>query len=231
MEAHTVGLVLADRQQAFAEGLGIILDATDGFAVLGLAHTPARTVQLAAAHRPAVLLLDAHLPGADAVDTLAAVKAASPTTKVLVLSTEARPSMLAAAIAAGADGLVTKHGSSRHVVDVIRTVVAGKLVTAVAAEPPRAGGRPSVEALRLGSLSCREREVLGLLARGWSTGRIADGLQVAQCTVRSHVYNLLGKLDLHSRLEAAAFALERDRDQFGELGNARGELLVELLQR
>src|SRR6266542_1823896 len=139
MEAHTVGLVLADRQQAFAEGLGIILDATDGFAVLGLAHTPARTVQLAAAHRPA--------------------------------------------------------------------------------------------ALRLGSLSCREREVLGLLARGWSTGRIADGLQVAQCTVRSHVYNLLGKLDLHSRLEAAAFALERDRDQFGELGNARGELLVELLQR
>src|SRR6266542_3691647 len=200
MEAHTVGLVLADRQQAFAEGLGIILDATDGFAVLGLAHTPARTVQLAAAHRPAVLLLDAHLPGA-------------------------------AAVAAGADGLVTKHGSSRHVVDVIRTVVAGKLVTAVAAEPPRAGGRPSVEALRLGSLSCREREVLGLLARGWSTGRIADGLQVAQCTVRSHVYNLLGKLDLHSRLEAAAFALERDRDQFGELGNARGELLVELLQR
>src|SRR6266542_2044491 len=219
MEAHTVGLVLADRQQAFAEGLGIILDATDGFAVLALAH------------RPAVLLLDAHLPGADAVDTLAAVKAASPTTKVLVLSTEARPSMLAAAIAAGADGLVTKHGSSRHVVDVIRTVVAGKLVTAVAAEPPRAGGRPSVEALRLGSLSCREREVLGLLARGWSTGRNADGLQVAQCTVRSHVYNLLGKLDLHSRLEAAAFALERDRDQFGELGNARGELLVELLQR
>src|SRR6266536_3158780 len=167
MEAHTVGLVLADRQQAFAEGLGIILDATDGFAVLGLAHTPARTVQLAAAHRPAVLLLDAHLPGADAVDTLAAVKAASPTTKVLVLSTEARPSMLAAAIAAGADGLVTKHGSSRHVVDVIRTVVAGKLVTAVAAEPPRAGGRPSVEALRLGSLSCREREVLAR-SRSWA---------------------------------------------------------------
>ncbi len=64
-------------------------------------------------------------------------------------------------------------------------------------------------AVRLGSLSCREREVLGLLARGWSTRRIADGMQVAECTVRSHVYSLLGKLDVHSRLEAAAFALEQ----------------------
>jgi len=208
MEAHTVGLVLADQQRAFAEGLGIILDATDGLAVLGLAHAASRTVQLAAAHQPAVLLLDAHLPGGDPVDTLAAVKAASPTTKVLVLSAGARPSMAAAAIVAGADGLAAKHGSSRQLVAAIRAVVTGERAMAVGAKPPPAGGRPSVEVLRLGSLSCREREVLGLLARGWSTRRIADGLQVAECTVRSHVYNLLGKLDLHSRLEAAAFALE-----------------------
>jgi len=208
MEARTVGLVLADQQRAFTEGLGIILDATDGLAVLGLAHTASRTVQLAAAHQPAVLLLDAHLPGGDPVDTLAAVKAASPTTKVLVLSAGARPSM-AAAIVAGAGGLVARHGSSRQLVGAIRTVAAGERAVAVGAEPPRAGGTPSMAAVRLGSLSCREREVLGLLARGWSTRRIADGMQVAECTVRSHVYSLLGKLDVHSRLEAAAFALEQ----------------------
>ncbi len=208
MDEGIVGLVLADRRPVFAEGLGLILDATDGFAVLGLAHTCVRTIELAAAHLPAVLLLDAGLPGGDPVDTLAAVKAASPTTKVLVLSAEARPSLFAAAIAAGADGLVAKHESSRQVVSAIHTVTAGKRVMAAGAEPRRTGGTRSMAALRLGSLSCREQEVLGLLARGWSTRRIADGLQVAECTVRSHVYSLLGKLGVHSRLEAAAFALE-----------------------
>jgi DNA-binding NarL/FixJ family response regulator len=203
-----VGLVLADQRQAFAEGLGIILDATDGLAVLGLAHTCPRTVQLATAHQPAVLLLGAHLPGGDPVDTLAAVKAATPATKVLVLSADGRPSLFAAAIAAGADGLVAGHGSSRQLVAAIRTVVAGRRALAVGAEPRRASGARSMAAVRLGSLSCREREVLRLLAGGWSTGRIAEGLQVAECTVRSHVYSLLGKLDLHSRAEAAAFALE-----------------------
>jgi DNA-binding NarL/FixJ family response regulator len=204
-----VGLVLADQRRAFAEGLGLLLDATDGLAVLGLAHTCARTVELAAAHLPTVLLLDARLPGGDPVDTLAAVKAASPATKVLVLSAAARPSLFAAATAAGADGLVAGHGSSRQLVGAIRTVAAGERAVAVGAEPLRAGGTPSMAAVRLGSLSCREREVLELLARGWSTRRIADGMQVAECTVRSHVYNLLGKLDVHSRLEAAAFALEQ----------------------
>jgi two-component system, NarL family, nitrate/nitrite response regulator NarL len=208
VDEGTVGLVLADRRRAFAQGLALVLDATDGLAVLGLAHTCARTVEVATAHLPAVLLLDARLPGGDPVDTLAAVKAASPATKVLVLSADARPSLFAAATAGGADGLVTGHESSRQVVDAIHAVVAGRRVMAVGAEPPRAGGTRSMAAVRLGSLSCREREVLGLLAMGWSTRRIAEGLQVAECTVRSHVYNLLGKLNVHSRLEAAAFALE-----------------------
>jgi DNA-binding NarL/FixJ family response regulator len=95
-----VTLVVADHQQLFAEGLAMILDAEDDFAVLGVAHNGRRAVELAATHRPAVLLLDAHLPG-DAPDaTLTTVSAVSPATKVLLLAGDARRETIAAVTAA-----------------------------------------------------------------------------------------------------------------------------------
>jgi len=130
-----------------------------------------------------------------------AVRAASPATRVLLLAAQARHSVAAAAIAAGADGLVTKDMSSQQVVAAIHAAVAGRRVIAM-------GSDTSVEQVQLAMLSGREREVLGLLARGRSTRRIAWDWQVAESTVRSHVQNLLGKLDVHCKLEAAAFAWE-----------------------
>lgn len=164
-----VRLVLADGHPAFAEGLGMILAAEDDFAVLGVAHDGCRVVELAATHRPTVLLLDAHLPGGDPAETLPAVKAASPTTRVLLLSANPRGNTVAAAIAAGTDGVVAKGGSSRQLADAIRRVVDGERAMVAAVKPIRPAHDPSVERLRLGTLSGREREVLGLLARGWST--------------------------------------------------------------
>jgi DNA-binding NarL/FixJ family response regulator len=78
----------------------------------------------------------------------------------------------------------------------------------VGSQPLKLGRDASVGWLRLGILSGREREVLGLLARGWSTRRIAQDWRVAEGTVRSHVQNLLVKLDVHCKLEAVAFAWE-----------------------
>jgi len=201
MREPVVGLVVADHQQAFAEGLGIILDGHDDLAVLGVAHDSRQAIQLATDHRPAVLLLDANLPGGGPVKTPAAVRAASPATRVLLLAAQARHSVAAAAIAAGADGLVTKDMSSQQVIAAIHAAVAGRRVIAM-------GSDTSVEQVQLAMLSGREREVLGLLARGRSTRRIARDWQVAESTVRSHVQNLLGKLDVHCKLEAAAFAWE-----------------------
>jgi len=201
MREPVVGLVVADHQQAFAEGLGIILDGHDHLAVLGVAHDTRQAIQLATDHRPAVLLLDANLPGGGPVKTPAAVRAASPATRVLLLAAQARHSVAAAAIAAGADGLVTKDMSSQQVIAAIHAAVAGRRVIAM-------GSDTSVEQVQLAMLSGREREVLGLLARGRSTRRIAWDWQVAESTVRSHVQNLLGKLDVHCKLEAAAFAWE-----------------------
>jgi len=208
MGEPVVGVVVADHQQAFAEGLGIILDAQDDLSVLGVAYDTRRAVQLAADHRPAVLLLDARLPGGDPDKTPATIRAASPATKVLLLVAQAQRSLVAAAIASGADGLVTRDVSWRQVVDAIHVVVTGRQVMVIGNQSLGLGRDFSAGRLRLGALSGRERDLLGLLARGWSTRRIAQDWQVAEGTVRSHMQNLLVKLDVHCKLEAAAFAWE-----------------------
>jgi DNA-binding NarL/FixJ family response regulator len=202
-----VALVLADHHVVFAEGLRMILDAEDDLAVLDVAHHTCRAVELVTEHRPAVLSLDAHLPTGDLVETLAAVKAASPTTKVLVLSGDAHPETTAVVMASGADGFLAKASSSRQLASVIRMLAAGEQATVMGAAPPRPGRDPSVE-LRVRTLSCRERELLGLLANGWSNRRIAEHWRVSYLTVRSHVQHLLVKLGVHSQLEAVAFAIE-----------------------
>jgi two-component system, NarL family, nitrate/nitrite response regulator NarL len=204
--ANTVTLVLADHHVVFAEGLRVILDAEDDLAVLDVAHEDRQAVTLAAEHRPAVLVLDAQLPVGGLDQTLAAVKTASPMTKLLVLLGAAHSETIAAVLSCGADGYLAKTQSSRQVATVIRRLAAGQQVTAHVAEPA-----PSVRdlvELRLRTLSGRERELLGLLASGWSSGRIAAHWQVSYHTVRSHTCNLLVKLGVHSKLAAAALAIE-----------------------
>jgi DNA-binding NarL/FixJ family response regulator len=208
MESSVAGVVVADHRQAFAEGLGIVLDAQGDLAVLGVAHDLRRAVQLAAEHRPGVLLLDACLLDRDPVGSLAVFRSASPATRVLLLATETSHRLVAAVIVSGAAGLLTKDVCSRQVIDAIHEAVTGSLVMATGSGPLELGWDASAGRLRLGMLSGREREVLGLLARAWSTRRMAHDWQVAESTVRTHVQNLLGKLDVHCKLEAAAFAWE-----------------------
>ena len=205
---NTIGLVLADDHRVFAEGLGVMLDAQDDLAVLGVAHDSDRAIELAARHEPTVLLLDAHMPGPDLSTTLRAVRAASPATKVLMLSADTRRETISEALEAGADGFLAKDASSRQVAGHIRALVDGKGGVVAAAEPAARPARdPSVD-LRVRTLSAREREILGLLANGWSNRRIAEECFLSLNTVRTHVQNVLVKLGVHSKLEAVAFALE-----------------------
>jgi DNA-binding NarL/FixJ family response regulator len=203
--ANAVTLVLADHHVLVAEGLEMLLDAEDDLVVLDLAHHTGQAVESAAEHRPAVLVLDADLPTSGLAETLAAAKAASPTTKLLVLSGDAHPETTAAVLAAGADGCLAKDRSSRQVATTIRQLAAGE--QAVVTAEPRLGRDPSVE-LRVRTLTSREREILGLLTIGWSNRRIAEATQLSYLTVRSHMQNLLLKLGVHSQLQAVAFAVE-----------------------
>jgi DNA-binding NarL/FixJ family response regulator len=205
---NMIGLVLADDHRVFAEGLGMMLDAQDDLAVLGVAHDSYQAIELAARREPTVLLLDAHMPGPDLATTLRAVRASSPATKVLMLSADTRQETIAGALQAGADGFLAKDASSRQVAGAIRSLVAGEgSVVAAAESASRPARDPSVE-LRVRTLSSREREILGLLANGWSNRRIAEECYLSLNTVRTHVQNVLVKLGVHSKLEAVAFALE-----------------------
>jgi DNA-binding NarL/FixJ family response regulator len=203
---RVVGVVLADHHPMFAEGLGIILNAEDDLAVLGVAYDTCRAVELVTVYRPAVLLLDGQLPGGDPARTLAAVKAVSPT-KVLILSADVCQQTVEAAIATGADGVLAKHESSQQLATVIRQLGDRERAMVVAPEPAKASRNPIVEA-RVRTLTPREWDMLGLLAAGWSNRRIADECFLSLYTVRTHVQNVLVKLGVHSKLEAVAFAVE-----------------------
>jgi DNA-binding NarL/FixJ family response regulator len=109
---------------------------------------------------------------------------------------------------AGADGFLAKDASSRQVAGAIRKLVDGQGRVAVAEVVARPVRDPSVD-LRVRTLSGREREILGLLANGWSNRRIAEECFLSLNTVRTHVQNVLVKLGVHSRLEAIVFAFEQ----------------------
>jgi two-component system, NarL family, nitrate/nitrite response regulator NarL len=203
-----VTLVVADHQQLFAEGLAVILDTEDDFAVLGVAHDRQGAVDLTATHGPAVLLLDAHLACDDQGATLTALRAASPTTKVLLLAGDARRETMASVTSCGADGLLAKDQSSRQVASAIRTLTDPRWKPIPAAQPPSPSRNASVQLVRVYTLSDREREILGLLASGWSNRRIAQEYMLSLHTVRTHVQSILVKLGVHSRLEAVVLAYQ-----------------------
>ena len=201
-----VSLVLADQHVLVAEGLKMLLAAEDDLEILGLAHHGGQAIQLAAKHQPTVLVLDAELPTRDLEETLAAARAAAPATRLLVLAGDAHPATTAVVLAAGADGCLAKDRSSRQVAAVVRKLAAGEsAIMAAAAQPP--GRDPSVELL-VGTLTLREREILGLLTGGLTTRGIAQELCLTYQTVRTHLYNVFVKLGVHSQLEAVRFAVE-----------------------
>ena len=141
---NMIGLVLADDHRVFAEGLGVMLDAQDDLAVLGVAHDAHQAVELAAKHEPMVLLLDAHMPGADLASTLRAVKAASPASKVLMLSADTRKETITEALHAGADGFLAKDASSRQVASAIRSLARGRTGMVITAASPWPTSRKSI---------------------------------------------------------------------------------------
>ena len=203
---NVVNLVLAEHYVLAAEGLGMLLAAEDDLDVLGLAHHSGQTIQLAAKYQPTVLVLDAELPVGVLDETLAAVRAAAPATRLLVLAGDAHPTMTVAVLAAGADWCLAKDCSSRQVATAIRRLAAGGQAP-IPAAGASAGRDPSVE-LMVGTLTFREREILGLLSGGLTARRIAQELCLAYQTVRSHIYSVFVKLGVHSQLEAVRFALD-----------------------
>jgi DNA-binding NarL/FixJ family response regulator len=167
---------------------------------------------------PDVVLLDVHLPGGGGQEVVAAVKAGHPDVKFLALSASDAPEDVIAVIRAGARGYVTKTISGTELVDAVRRVAAGDAVfsprlagfvlDAFAAGASAELDRPTFDP-ELDQLTAREREVLRLIARGYTYREVAKELFISVKTVESHVSSVLRKLQLSSRHQLSRWAAER----------------------
>lgn len=232
-EAHPIRLLVVDDHHLFRRGLIALLAQDAGVSVVGEAGDATVAIGLAERLRPDLVLLDNHMPGVTGIDAIAAIKAAAPAARVLMLTVSENEADLARGLRAGADGYLLKTidtadlaASIRRVVDgdsVISPEMMGKLVAllrgdasaqAPSARSPAASspGRATPEpppSDPIHSLSPREREILCLIARGDSNKHIARALDIAETTVKIHVQHILRKLDLSNRVHAAVYATER----------------------
>ncbi|HKS45257.1 MAG TPA: response regulator transcription factor [Amycolatopsis sp.] len=198
-------LVIGDSHQVFAEALQIVL-AQRGFEVLAVAPSLANLRRLVRVKRPRLCLMDRYFGGADAVEVIGELVAASPRTKVVMLSAEGEADGVARALHAGAFGYLHKKHGVTALVSALRRVDAGEIAVDVVAERSRSTSDAAEVRLRAKSLTCRERQCLRLLVEGLGTTEMSRRLGVRSSTLRGHVQGLMTKLGVHSRLEAAALA-------------------------
>jgi DNA-binding NarL/FixJ family response regulator len=186
--------------------------------VIGEAEDVAPAIALIGDKRPDVVLLDVHLPSGGGQLVITAVKADHPDVRFLALSASDAPEDVIAVVRAGARGYVTKTISTPELVDAIHRVAAGDAVfsprlagfvlDAFAAAPEAGAGRPSFDE-ELDQLTTREREVLRLIARGYTYKEVARELYISVKTVETHVSSVLRKLQLSSRHQLTRWATER----------------------
>jgi DNA-binding NarL/FixJ family response regulator len=187
-----------------------------GLSVLPVARTGTEALAAVATERPELVLVDLGLPDMDGLVLGERILAELPGAKIVVVTALHDTGTVGEAIRLGFAGYVTKDIPLSQFVDAIKSVIDGQVVVAHQPLPARKPGDPQAEFL-LRQLTPRERDVLLLLGEGAGGPEIARRLLVSQNTVRTHVQNILTKLQVHTRLEAVAFAsrhgvLRRRRD-------------------
>jgi DNA-binding NarL/FixJ family response regulator len=205
-----IRIVIADDQMLFREGLRTLLSTRPDLEIVGEASDGEEAVALVETLRPTVVLMDLRMPRLDGIQATARIHERWPSVAILVLTTFDDDANLFGALRAGADGYLLKDAALETLVAAIhaaargesflQTTVTGRVVAAFT-RLMEAGG-PKAEALVV-PLSRREREILALLGDGASNKEIADRLCLAEGTVKNHVTNILTKLDVRDRTQAA----------------------------
>ena len=199
-------LMIVDDHAIVRQGLRAIIRVTPGLELVGEADDGQAAITLADAVRPDVVLMDLVMPELDGVEATRAIRTASPATKVIVLTSFDDDEKVFPAIKAGAAGYLLKDVRPAELADAIRKASRGEalLASSVAARLMQevAGGPPPAA-----TLTDRELEVLRLIARGMSNKLIARELVVSEKTVKTHVSNILAKLHLSDRTQAALYAV------------------------
>lgn len=200
-------LVLCDDHPVFIDALATVLG-RHGYVVDAVVHRTAQIVEAVDRHRPDGCLIDRDFGDGDGLDLIARVVAASPSTRVLMLTADAEEATARRAVAAGASGYLCKTAGISALLGIIHDVLGGATTVRLPSRPATRITPADAEAHRLaGYLTNRERECLALLVDGHNSAAIASGLGVSVTTARTHVQSVLTKLGVHSRLEAASYAV------------------------
>lgn len=219
---ENITVLLVDDQSLMRMGFRMVLDAEDGIEVIGEAADGTTAISMVRSLRPDVVLMDVRMPGMNGIDATAQIATEFPTTKVLILTTFDLDEYAFAGLRAGASGFLLKDTRPAELADAIRTVASGEAVVSpritrrmlemFAGQLPSTGGQgtgdespvdPGIE-----SLTVREREVLELIAQGMSNAEIADHLVLSSTTIKTHVGNVLAKLEVRDRVQAVVRAYE-----------------------
>jgi DNA-binding NarL/FixJ family response regulator len=203
MTSPALRVLLADDEPLFRATMRDLVDATPGLAVAGEAATGREAVALAAAHHPDVVLMDVRMPDLDGITATERITAAAPAARVLILTTFDLDLHVYRALRAGASGFVLKNITPPRLLDAIHTVAAGGALLApsvtrrlIAAALHRSAPRRTLD-----GVTPRERDVLTLVTRGLSNAEIEAALHISRGTLKTHIGNLLVKLQARDRAQ------------------------------
>lgn len=209
-----IRVLVADDHSVVRQGLRMFLLAHADMEMVGEAQTGREAVAKVAELRPDVVLMDLVMDQqtTDGIAATRAIKAAYPATQVLVLTTFLEDGNVAQAIEAGAVGFLLKDAEMDDLIRAVRGAARGEpqLHPEAARLLMNLATRPKPAPDTAATLTDRERDVIALLAEGWSNKQIARALSISETTVKGHVANILGKLELTDRTQAAVYAVRHN---------------------
>jgi len=202
-----IRVVVADDQALVRSGFSVLLKSAGDIEVVGEAGDGREAVEVVARQRPDVVLMDIRMPGTDGLEATRAITADQRLagTRVLILTTFDHDEYVFEAIRAGASGFLLKDTLPADLLAAVRVVAAGQALLAPSVSRPAGHGKPP---RWLGTLTARETEVLGAVARGLSNAEIADSLYMSPATAKTHVSRLLAKLHARDRAQLVMLAYE-----------------------
>lgn len=205
-----IRVLLADDHNVVRGGIRVLIESEEGIEVIDEAADGVEAVLKARSLNPDVILLDLQMPRKTGIEAIEEIKQENPTAKILVLTSYSDDDKVFAAIKAGALGYLLKESSTQELIQAIRDVYHGEssLHPIIARKLIRELNRPSLLPPADEPLTEREVEVLILVARGLPNQDIANSLYISERTVRTHVSNMLSKLHLANRTQAALYALK-----------------------
>lgn len=208
MPEQSIGVLIVDDHQMFAQSLARLLADEDHLVVLATATTAAEAYAAAVGTRPAVALVDYQMPDSDGVEITRRLKAIDPHLSVIMLTGVNDDRLLLDAIEAGCSGFMTKERAAGEVAAAIRAVADGEALISpqmLARLLPQLTHSPTPPGA---GLTERERELLVHVAQGLSNRAIAEALHLSVNTVRNYMQSILSKLGAHSKLEAVSLAVK-----------------------